>query len=442
MSVEESPLQVLLFCNRPSGSSDASTISEHIDAFAQYSKHKITVWSSLKGLPTSEILKRFDCLIVHYSISFLSERYISRETLERIRSFKGLKIVFIQDEYRRVDFICMNLKYAGIHVLFSCAPIEVARKMYAALSPGVEIHSTLTGYVSDACSSPAFKPYRDRGIDVGYRARKLPFFLGRKGQEKFLIGEKFRILTKGMGLKVDISSRESDRLYGNDWIEFLGDCKATLGTDSGSSLIDFTGILEYRLHLYQAFKPWAKFENLPPDLLEQDGVLEIQVISPRCFEAAKLGCAMIMFEGQYSGILKPDRHYVQLARDFSNLNEVIDKLKETENMQAMIDRCYEDLIVSGKYSYRCFVEGFDEVLYASWNQVKGPLFEGSLNLPENIPVLQNEAISATPVDRFRSYLGELFKVIPDWLRFLLVVTFLKGKYFSHLCSKNTQFLNK
>jgi len=442
MSLEERPLQVLLFCNRPSRSSDASTISEHIDSFAQYSKHKITIWSSLKGLPSSDILKRFDCLIIHYSISFVSERYISRETLERIRSFKGLKIVFIQDEYRRVDFICMNLKYAGIHVLFSCAPIEVARKIYAALGPEVEIHSTLTGYVSDSGSSLHYKPYRDRRIDIGYRARKLPFFLGWKGQEKFLIGEKFRILNKGIGLNVDISSRESDRLYGNDWIEFLGNCKATLGTESGSSIIDFTGILEYRIHLYQAFKPWVKFENLPDNLLEQDGALEIQVISPRCFEAAKLGCAMIMFEGQYSGILKPERHYVQLARDFSNLTEVIDKLKETENMQAMIDRCYEDLILSGKYSYRSFIEGFDEVLDASWNQVKNSLFDRFNGFSESIQVFQNETISPTLVDQLFSYRSKLFKLIPDWIRHILIVTIFKGKYFSHLYPKNNQFLKK
>src|SRR6056300_1324123 len=92
------PMRILLFCNRPKETDDASTILEHIDAFKKHSRQEIHLWSSLTGLPDQKILNQFDCLIVHYSISFLSDRYVSRTTLERIREFSGLKVAFLQDE--------------------------------------------------------------------------------------------------------------------------------------------------------------------------------------------------------------------------------------------------------------------------------------------------------------------------------------------------------
>ena len=87
----------------------------------------------------------------------------------------------------------------------------------------------------------------------------------------------------------DISSKESDRLYGKKWTEFISNCRTTLGTESGSSIIDFTGEIEYDLNFYQAFHPFACLGDLPKKYLSTDGKLEIQVISPRCFRSGSFG---------------------------------------------------------------------------------------------------------------------------------------------------------
>ena len=39
-------------------------------------------------------------------------------------------------------------------------------------------------------------------------------------------------------------------------------------------------------------------------------------ISPKMFEAISLGTVLVMFEGKYSNILKPDLHYISLKKDF------------------------------------------------------------------------------------------------------------------------------
>jgi len=434
------PMRILLFCNRPKETDDASTILEHIDAFKKHSRQEIHLWSSLTGLPDQKILNQFDCLIVHYSISFLSDRYVSRTTLERIREFSGLKVAFLQDEYRRVNFMCLNLKYAGIHLIYSCAPLEVAQKMYASLRPSVEIRTTLTGYVCERWEKTKIKEFSNREIDVGYRARKCPFFLGKKGYDKYLIGEEFLRNSQGLGLRTDISSKEKDRLYGNAWIEFLQNCKATLGTDSGSSIIDFNGETEYNLSLYQAMHPFTKFANVPPKYLELDGKLEIQVISPRCFEAAALGTALILFPGNYSGILRPFDHYLPLKKDFSNLQEVLGILKSESQAKEMIARARKDLIDSGKYSYSTFIDEVDDTLDQIVAQ-KDLVRHRSSSPVENLIVSNQTVSDASPLaSTLRSLFSVIFKRLPDWLRFVAMITILRKKYFSHLYPQHWQHL--
>ena len=55
----------------------------------------------------------------------------------------------------------------------------------------VRRETILTGYVPEHLLRLEVKKYEDRPIDVGYRARKLPEWLGYFGQEKWLIADKF-----------------------------------------------------------------------------------------------------------------------------------------------------------------------------------------------------------------------------------------------------------
>ncbi len=432
-------MNILLFCDCPDEYESASTVIDHIQSFEKYSKHQFVIWSSLNGLPDNDYLNSFDCLIIHYSISILYDKYVTIETLEKIKAFKGLKVLFIQDEYRRVNFACKQINYAGVNMLFTCAPKEVAEKMYGSLNKDITIHTTLTGYVPEKFYSNELKPISKRATDIGYRARKVPFYLGKKGVEKYVIGKQFLNEVKDMELICDISSKESDRLYGRNWTNFISNCKATLGTESGSSIIDFTGEIEYQLNFYQAFHPFAKIDNVPKQFLRLDGKLEIQVISPRCFEAAALGTALVLFPGEYSGILKQNKHYIPLEKDFSNISEVVDRIKDVEGLQQMTQFTREDLVKSKKFSYEKFIIDFDEKI----NQ----LIERKGFIPqcrkENIKVKNRELKQdVIPVKKslFNNLIHKLWKILPDWLKFILMVTVLRKKYFCHFDKKKYSYL--
>ena len=427
-------LNILLYCSRPAESENAGTVIDHIDSFSKYSRHNVTLWSSMKELPCVDTLGKFDCIVIHYTLSLLYEKYIPDESLDKIRDFEGLKILFIQDEYRRVDFVCDKIKYARIDLVYTCAPPDVASQIYASLEGKVALSTTLTGYVPEQLSGVETKPLSKRSVDVGYRARKCPFFLGRKSHDKYLIGKLFLEKTKGHELRIDVSSSEKDRIYGKKWIDFLSNCKTTLGTESGASIIDFTGKIEYELNRWQAFHPFGDFEDLPAHLLEEDGKIELQVISPRCFEAACLGTVMVMYPGHYSGILEAGVHYISLEKDFSNIDEVTQAIKDTDFLEAIANNARSELIDSGKHSFESFVIDFDDSLELIAKEKKWEAAFESPNLADTLSF----AASETDRDAHRQgnaivkLVRKIWKNSPSWIRFLFMVTFLRKNYYAHL----------
>src|SRR5262249_13653120 len=126
------------------------------------------------------------------------------------------------------------------------------------------------------------------------------------------------------GVAANISVNEEDRIYGPKWFEFLGDCRAVLGTESGSNVFDFDGTLKTAIDSYLSDHPDADFETIHALFLSgRDGEIKMNQVSPRIFEAAAANTAMILFEGDYSGVVKPWTHFIPLKKDFSNIDEVL-----------------------------------------------------------------------------------------------------------------------
>src|SRR5262249_11637899 len=150
------------------------------------------------------------------------------------------------------------------------------------------------------------------------------------------------------GLNVNIDWTEESRIYGADWFRFLGSCRATLGSESGSNVFDFDGGIERRYRAeagklgrhpsYQEFLPFVK---------AKDAEMDIGQVSPRVFEAAALRTPMVLFEGRYSDVIRPNEHYIPLAKDFSNVDEVLKRLEDLDALQAMAERAHAHLVASG-----------------------------------------------------------------------------------------------
>jgi len=136
-----------------------------------------------------------------------------------------------------------------------------------------------------------------------------------------------------------------------------------LGSESGSSVFDWTGKIEAAVTRYERQAPETSFEILRERFFrDEDGRVENGQISPRCFEAAALRTLMILYEGGYSGVLVPWRHYVPLARDHRNMAEVVAVLRDAPRAQAIVDAAYREIALDGAYSFAAHVRRVDDVL--------------------------------------------------------------------------------
>jgi len=283
---------------------------------------------------------------------------------QAVKHFTGLKFQLVQDEYAQVNTVIDKMIDLNIRLFFTLVKPELVREAY----PGDQLNNTkfvtvLTGYVPQNLLNVEPPPIAERKVDLFYRSRACPYWLGSLTYEKVEICQRMNELTKDTDLNVDLSVEESDRIYGKAWINKLCNSRAVLGTESGSSIWDFTGQIEKECNQYMKNNPEASFEQAYKDLLyKYDGNLIYSAISPRVFEAAALKTPMIMFPGWYSGVLEPDKHYIMLQKDFSNIKEVLEKLRNNEYLQALADRTYEDLIASGKYDESQLSTSVDKAL--------------------------------------------------------------------------------
>lgn len=162
---------------------------------------------------------------------------------------------------------------------------------------------------------------------------------------------------------MDLSYKEESRYYGIRWINFIASCRTMLGVESGSSIFDFTGEIEKKVNKYKIYNPRASFEEIYSLFLEKhEGKIVLNQISPRCFEAIALKTVLILYEGNYSGILEPWRHYVPLRKDFSNIKKVVNIIKSVNSLQAIADCAYQEIALNCAYSYKEFIRSFDAVI--------------------------------------------------------------------------------
>jgi hypothetical protein len=186
--------------------------------------------------------------------------------------------------------------------------------------------------------------------------------MGRGAREKYDIAVGFSQRAEGSGLKLDVEADEHRRIYGHDWYRFMANCRAVLGVEAGVSIFDVEDRVRQEYERLVVLNPKASFDDLSRMLDHWEGNIPYRTISPRHFEAAAFGACQILFEGSYSEIMQPMVHYIPLKKDFSNFDDVVLMFRDETLRRELTENAYRDLIASGTYTYRRFVEGFDEGL--------------------------------------------------------------------------------
>lgn len=359
-------MNIILIYNHPVYQ-NANTIMDHVNSIKSYSKWPIRLVNTELGMPKAIIRQNWDVIILHYSLFGTKNYCLSNQYLRFIlNNKKAMKIAFFQDEYQhcRIRFDFIN-RYEINHI-FTLFEKSEHHKTYMKFCPNVKLHATMTGYVSDTLINIGLtktKHPSTRTVDIGYRARKLPFYMGVGAQEKFDIAERFKKVANDSGLYADIETDENRRINGDGWFEFLSNCKFVIGVEAGVSVVDIDDVVYKEYQRMVKNSPDTTFSEFYNNVLKpyEDKILYRQV-SPRLFEAAALKVTQILMEGDYNGVIEPYIHYIPLRKNFQNIDEVISLMGDSDYCSKIADQTYQELIASGKYHYRVLSEQIDAII--------------------------------------------------------------------------------
>jgi hypothetical protein len=344
-----------------------TTTREHLFAFQAYCPYPVDYVNLAKEpLPTGNKLRSYDLMVFHYL--FLTHRWggpagfwgVANKALPVLRS-PAVKVILPQDEFFHADLLCEFINTFDIDCVFSVAPPSEWEQIYRTVDfRRVKFFQVLTGYIDEKVVprvANLASAVPDRSVDIGYRTAARPYFwFGRHGYLKQIIADLVVQHGPALGLRLDVSTADTDTILGDAWYRFLLECKWTIGVESGTSVLDWDGSVHRKTTEYVARRPMATFEEVEaacfPGL---DGKTRLYAIAPRHLEACLTRTGQILTDGEYNGVLRPGAHYVSVRKDFSNLVPVLQSLRSVD-LQAMTERAYQDVVASGRYTYRRFVE--------------------------------------------------------------------------------------
>jgi len=332
----------------------------------QHLPNKFDIPSGPQKTPSFIKDKTFDVLILHYSFLCYRWLYVSafdyrffewKNYFRWIGEVDCIKIAIPQDEADHCEVLDEWLFDWSISAVMTNFGAEGVKVIYPLLSQYAKFYACHPGYIDNNTAERYIDnllPLEKRPLDIVYRARHLPYYVGARGQLKWIIGDEVAKLAIKHGLKVDISTRHEDTIY-EGWYDFLASSKATLGCEGGFSAPNWRG--EYRDHLeiLREDDPQLTFADFNARMPRGwDGYEQLAITGPRHFEAVFTKTCQVLVEGRYRGVLQADKHYIPIKKDLSNLDEVLEKLKDYRYMKEMIDCAYEEIYLSGKYTYRAF----------------------------------------------------------------------------------------
>lgn len=370
---------------------------------------------TIKEKLTKIIKDNFDLIVLLHSVlKSLDSIKRAEQEVHFFQDRKSKLLSFVADEVnlhitplsKKIDFLKkIEPDYIGTQL-----PLEAGQWLYE------DIVNAKILPLPHALNPEVFKPlkaYDEREYDIGIISVPYPIYLG--DNERNEIMNCFESISRKKNLKVKIikAVTKSQRLSRKDWALFLNNCKGTTSSEAGSYYLekDDKTVLEIMDYLKNkmkqvgqakkiidnqsklwfiwnklpySIKEWikkmlfvndtiiSKFskklvtwdgyisydESLYPEIYEkfyknrEKNKVYTKAISSRHFDAIGTKTVQILFEGKYNDILMPNKHFIELKKDFSNLQEVIEKFKDREYIRKIVDSAYDYVINCHTYRHR------------------------------------------------------------------------------------------
>ena len=343
--------------------------------------------------------------------ALLREKLLDVDAVVILHSANGDTTVYLEPYAATLrDRKVPLLSFVGNEVNLPGSPISEKRRVLGIIRPdwiatqllkdaGEMLFGDLTGRgvvsIPHALNPDVFRatqPVERRPIDIGTRAAQYLPHLGDNDRNRII--DFFRVSGAGRGLSVDISDGRFSR---DDWAAFLNRCKGTVATEAGSWFIerddstvnairaeiraDTKGVMianDSQLRTLGHRLPWwaravlrkilgrgfVRHEALVNEHASYDAIYQKyfagrsrpaingKCISSRHFDAIGTKTCPIMCRGRFNDILEADRHYLALNDDFSNLENVLYRFKDSAERKVIVEDAYAHVLAGHSYAHR------------------------------------------------------------------------------------------
>lgn len=353
--------KILFIINRDHSYHQLSYYDDWVKCFI---KHKLTQISLIDYRETSNVKNKYDFIFLHHSTNA-----DSLKPLVDLRSFLENRdeeiLIFIGNEFNNIfapirekrkllkniniSYVCSMLMKDAANFLWS----DVAQKKVLLTPPALNLDHFFVQ-----------KPIDNREIDIGFKGIKYYSYIGDNERNKMI----------NTFLSVDIFKKDISftRFDSKNWSIFLNNCRTVISSEAGSYYVDIDDNIidiinqkikkdtkkliiprsKYDRIFYKmpiAIKIFIKYllKLIPvshSNLVFEDSEFELfyekyfnslkrpeiyfKCISSRNFDAIGTMTCQILLEGKYNNILQADKHYINLKKDYSNLEDVLYKIKD------------------------------------------------------------------------------------------------------------------
>lgn len=288
------------------------------------------------------IFTHYDCIIFLHSA--FSNACLVPKYLQKILSYKkAYKIFFVGNEYKHMPEKINFTKNLNINLFITQSHLSDVINLYKQRL-NISVEYICNSGVDENIFFPKI-PYTERQQIIGYRSGHDQLYFGNQEREnlyKFL--KKYSLINKNYNF--DVSINKKDRFSYTEWADFINRCKCMFAPNTGFDYFFLNDDLRNKVNqsklkdFNEVFKRF--FLNV------KDGT-KLKCVTGKTIEPAACKTPLIQVEGDYDKF-KPNIHYIPLNKDYSNIDECMEKLEDNLYVNKIIENSYK--LVKSEYLYR------------------------------------------------------------------------------------------
>ena len=286
------------------------------------------------------------------------------------------------------------VSFVGNEVSLPTQPIAAKLEVLARLDPqfiGTQLPLDAGKYLYDgldatvvplphALNPDVFRPdvaNERRRIDVGFRGARYSRHVGDDDRNRII--DYFATAPLDPPMVVDIGTKAGYARRG--WARFLNRCKGTIGAESGAIALHRDDAILHSDELRSASSPLRTVHRYLPRAVKRalrpgvdrftrrapepattpeqpwrmtttSGTVSGKGVSSRHFDAIGTETCQILLPGRYNDLLEPDRHYLCLAPDFSNIDDVLGRFRDDAHRLRLVRETREWALADHTYAHR------------------------------------------------------------------------------------------